>query len=32
MNSSADVLIVGTTTFSMTYDYAEINGQPVARQ
>ena len=32
MNSTADVLIVGTSTFSMTYDYAEINGQPVAKR
>jgi hypothetical protein len=31
MNSTADVMIVGTSTFSMTYDYAEINGQPVSR-
>jgi hypothetical protein len=31
MNSTADVMIVGTSTFSMTYDYAEINGQPVTR-
>jgi hypothetical protein len=26
MSSTADVLIVGTSTFSMTYKYAEING------
>lgn len=31
MNSTADVMIVGTSTFSMTYDYEEINGQPVSR-
>ena len=31
MTSTADVLIVGTSHFSMTYDYAEINGQPVAQ-
>jgi hypothetical protein len=31
MNSTADVMIVGTSTFSMTYDYAEINGQAVPR-
>jgi hypothetical protein len=31
MNSTADVMIVGTSTFSMTYDYAEINGQAVSR-
>ncbi len=29
MKSTADVLIVGQSTFSMTYAYAEINGQPV---
>jgi hypothetical protein len=29
MNSSADVLIVGTSTFSMTYTYLEINGRHV---
>lgn len=28
MSSSADVLLVGTSTFSMTYDYVEINGTP----
>jgi len=31
MSSTADVLVVGTSTFSMTYDYVEINGQPVTR-
>jgi hypothetical protein len=29
MRSTADVLIVGASSFSMTYAYAEINGQPV---
>jgi hypothetical protein len=29
MSSTADVLIVGASTFSMTYRYAEINGKPV---
>jgi hypothetical protein len=29
MTSTADVLIVGASTFSMTYRYAEINGKPV---
>lgn len=29
MRSTADVMIVGTSTFSMTYDYAMINGLPV---
>lgn len=32
MHSTADVLIVGASTFSMTYQYIEINGQPVADQ
>ena len=30
MTSTADVLIAGASNFSMTYDYTEINGQPVA--
>jgi hypothetical protein len=29
MNSNADVLVVGASTFSMTYTYVEINGQQV---
>ena len=29
MRSTAHVLIVGTSSFSMTYRYAEINGRPV---
>src|SRR5215510_10412461 len=29
MSSTADVLIVGSSSFSMTYRYAEINGKPV---
>jgi hypothetical protein len=29
MRSVADVLIVGSSTFEMTYEYDEINGQPV---
>jgi hypothetical protein len=29
MSSTADVLIVGASTFSMTYRYTEINGKPV---
>jgi hypothetical protein len=29
MHSTADVLVVGASSFSMTYTYAEINGQPV---
>jgi hypothetical protein len=28
MSSTADVLIVGISTFSMTYQYVEINGIP----
>ena len=31
MRSTADVLVTGESTFSMTYEYAEINGQPIAR-
>jgi hypothetical protein len=31
MSSTADVLIVGTSNFSMTYEYAEINGRTVVR-
>jgi hypothetical protein len=30
MKSTADVLIVGTSSFSMDYKYAEINGKPVS--
>jgi hypothetical protein len=30
MKSTADVLIVGNSTFSMDYKYAEINGKPVS--
>lgn len=30
MQSTADVLIVGSSNFSMTYRYTEINGHPVA--
>jgi hypothetical protein len=29
MSSTADVLIVGASTFSMTYQYTEINGKPI---
>ena len=29
MSSTADVLIVGASTFSMTYRYTEINGKTV---
>jgi hypothetical protein len=29
MRSTADVLIVGMSSFSMTYQYAEINGRAV---
>ena len=29
MKSTADVLIVGTSSFSMDYKYAEINGKPI---
>jgi hypothetical protein len=29
MRSTADVLIVGASTFEMTYQYEEINGQVV---
>jgi hypothetical protein len=29
MRSTADVLIVGTSSFDMTYEYAEINGRMV---
>jgi hypothetical protein len=31
MHSTADVLIVGSSTFSMTYQYSDINGSPVAQ-
>jgi hypothetical protein len=31
MQSTAKVLIVGTSTFSMTYEYESINGEPVSR-
>jgi hypothetical protein len=31
MHSTADVLVVGASTFSMTYTYEEINGRPVQR-
>jgi len=31
MQSTADVLISGESTFSMTYEYAEINGRPVVQ-
>lgn len=30
MKSTADVLIVGTSSFSMTYRYSEINGKPIS--
>jgi hypothetical protein len=30
MRSTADVLMTGESTFAMTYEYATINGQPVA--
>ena len=29
MRSTADVLIVGSSSFAMTYRYVEINGKPV---
>jgi hypothetical protein len=29
MRSTADVLVVGASNFSMTYRYTEINGVPV---
>jgi hypothetical protein len=29
MSSTADVLIVGSSSFSMTYKYTEINGEMV---
>jgi hypothetical protein len=32
MSSTANVLIVGTSTFSMTYQYLEINGAAVAQK
>jgi hypothetical protein len=32
MSSTADVLIVGASTFSMTYRYTEINGKPIAEK
>lgn len=32
MQSRADVLIVGRSTFSMTYDYSMINGHPVGQK
>src|SRR5262249_48254784 len=31
MQSTAHVLIVGTATFSMSYEYESINGEPVAK-
>jgi len=31
MSSTADVLVVGTSTFSMTYDYLEINRKAVSK-
>jgi hypothetical protein len=31
LHSTAKVLIVGTSTFSMTYEYESINGAPVGR-
>jgi len=31
MHSRADVRLVGDSTFSMRYDYVEVNGQPVVR-
>ena len=30
MKSTADVLIVGTSSFSMDYKYSEINGKPIS--
>jgi len=30
MRSTADVLIVGASSFAMTYRYVEINGKPVS--
>lgn len=32
MSSTADVLIVGASTFSMTYRYTEINGKTIAEK
>jgi len=32
MQSTADVLIVGASSFSMTYRYTEINGRPVEQK
>jgi hypothetical protein len=32
MESTAKVLIVGTSTFAMTYRYLSINGEPVAQE
>ena len=29
MKSTADVLVVGTSSFSMDYKYSEINGKPI---
>jgi hypothetical protein len=31
MQSTAHVVIVGRSTFSMVYDYASINGVPVMK-
>jgi hypothetical protein len=31
MESTADVLIVGSSSFAMTYRYSEINGKPVSQ-
>jgi len=30
MKSTADVIVVGSSSFSMDYKYAEINGKPVS--
>jgi hypothetical protein len=32
MESTAQVLLVGRSTFSMTYDYQTVNGQPVSKE
>jgi hypothetical protein len=32
MDSTADILVVGASTFSMTYRYLEVNGRPVTEK
>ena len=32
MTSDASVLVVGKSSFAMTYDYISVNGTPIVRQ